>query len=102
MNVITKQKEKVVLSIRGSKQYDKEIAGRGGELRKKVLIPVFYSKANTIVCVTRALAHELHKHFGIATSRLKTIYNFYETADIIARSNENLTKKKIKYFLNRL
>jgi len=98
VNVLTKKKEKVVLSIRGSKMHDKVISGAMGEIRKQLLIPRLYKKANEIVCVTDALADELHEHFGISRSRLTTIYNFYEIEDIINKSNEALTKEEAAIF----
>lgn len=98
VNVLTKGKEKVVLSIRGSKMHDKVISGTVGTIRKKVLIPKLYRKANEIVCVTDALADELHKHFGIRKERLTTIYNFYEIDDIINKSNEALTEAEAAIF----
>jgi len=98
VNVLTKGKEKVVLSIRGSKMHDKVISGAVGTIRKKVLIPKLYRKANEIVCVTDALADELHEHFGIRKERLTTIYNFYEIDDIINKSNEALTEAEAAIF----
>ncbi len=98
VNVLTKGKEKVVLSIRGSKMHDKVISGAMGTIRKKILIPRLYGRADEIVCVTNALADELHQHFGIIRERLTTIYNFYETQDIINKSNELLTDDEQKIF----
>lgn len=98
VNVLTKGKEKVVLSIRGSKMHDKVISGAMGKIRKQLLIPQLYKKANEIVCVTDALADELHEHFGISKSRLTTIYNFYEIDDILNKSNEVLTTEEAAIF----
>lgn len=82
VNVLTRGKEKIVLSIRGSKLHDKVIAGAMGNLRKKILIPWLYKKADEIVCVANALADELHHYFGISRHKLRTIYNFYEIDNI--------------------
>ena len=98
VNVLTKEKEKIVISIRGSKTNDKEISGIKGIIRKKALIPFLYNKANKIVCVTDALSNELHAHFGIPTSKLKTIYNFYETDEISRLSKEPLSQNESKIF----
>ena len=98
VNILTKGKEKVVLSIRGSKMHDKVISGAMGEIRKQLLIPRLYRKANQIVCVTDALTDELHEHFGIRRERLTTIYNFYEIDDIIHKSNEPLTVEEADIF----
>ncbi|MBS1773711.1 MAG: glycosyltransferase [Bacteroidetes bacterium] len=92
VNVLTKGKEKVVLSIRGSKVHDKVIAGAMGEVRKRLLIPRLYKKADEIVCVTNVLAKELHEHFAIPARKLITIYNFYEVDEIKRLANEALSK----------
>lgn len=98
VNVLTRKKEKIVISIRGSKTNDKEISGLKGAIRKRFLIPYLYNKAQQIVCVTNALSNELHNHFGIPQSRLKTIYNFYETEEIDRLSLEPLTNSEAKIF----
>lgn len=86
VNVLTRGKEKIVLSIRGSKLHDKVIAGTMGNVRKKILIPWLYNKADEIVCVANALADELHHYFGISRDKLRTIYNFYEIDNIQAKA----------------
>ncbi|MBL7718060.1 MAG: glycosyltransferase [Flavipsychrobacter sp.] len=97
-NVLSRGKEKVVLSIRGSKAYDKVIAGWAGKVRKKILIPFLYRKADEIVCVSSALADELHRYFNLDRNRLRTIYNFYENDRIVAQSREPLTEEEQKIF----
>lgn len=97
-NVLTRQHEKVVLSIRGSKSHDKEIAGLMGKLRKNLLIPFLYKKADEIICVTQALSDEMKKDFGIDPAKLKTIYNFYETDVIREKCGEPLTAEEEKIF----
>jgi glycosyltransferase involved in cell wall biosynthesis len=98
INVITRGKEKIVLSIRGSKMADKVISGMMGPIRKKALIPFFYKKADEIVCVSQALSDEMYTYFGIKEERLTTIYNFYENERIIASSNEPLSAEAQKIF----
>lgn len=98
VNILTKGKEKVVLSVRGSKMHDKVISGAIGEIRKQLLIPRLYRKANEIVCVTNALAEELHEHFSIRKDRLTTIYNFYEIEDILSKAQEELTAEEKAIF----
>lgn len=98
VNVLTKGKEKVALSVRGSKMFDMVISGMMGQVRKKILIPFLYKRADEIICVTKALAEELNYYFNISNSKLKVIYNFYETAEIISKSNEPLTTEEQKIF----
>lgn len=98
VNVLTKGKEKIVLSIRGSKKFDKEIKGAMGVVRRSVLIPFLYKRADRIVCVTLDLAKELSKYFNIPAAKLKVIYNFYETEEIKTRAAEPLTPDEQKIF----
>lgn len=98
VNVLTKGKEKVVLSIRGSKMFDKVISGMMGTVRKKALIPFLYKRADEIVCVTKALAEELNTYFNISYDKLKVIYNFYEIDDLRTRAAEPLTAEEEKIF----
>lgn len=98
VNVLTKGKEKVALSIRGSKMFDKVISGWMGTIRKKILIPFLYKKADAIVCVTQALADELHKYFHIKTEKLHVIYNFYIVDEILKKASEELTEEESKVF----
>lgn len=98
VNVLTRGKEKIALSIRGSKMFDKEISGRMGAVRKKWLIPSLYKRADEIVCVTQALADELNTYFNIPTSKLKVIYNFYEEEVIRNKAAQALTTDEAKIF----
>lgn len=98
VNVLTRGKEKIALSIRGSKIFDKEISGRMGTVRKKWLIPSLYKRADEIICVTQALADELNTYFNIPTSKLKVIYNFYEEEVIRNKAAQPLTADEAKIF----
>lgn len=98
VNVLTRTGEKVALSIRGSKMFDKEIAGWGGKVRKRLLIPFLYRNANEIICVTQALADELHEYFHLSYKKLKVIYNFYETEEIHKKTQEPLNEEEQKIY----
>lgn len=98
VNVLTKGRERVALSIRGSKMFDKEIKGRMGQVRKKILIPYLYKRADSIICVTQALADELNHHFNISHDKLEVIFNFYEPEEITAKANEPLTVEEEKIY----
>lgn len=98
VNVLTKGKEKVVLSIRGSKEFDGQISGTMGLIRKRVLIPFLYKRADKIVCVTQALVNELHKHFNIPEEKQAVIYNFYENEEIKKKALEPLSEEEQKIF----
>jgi glycosyltransferase involved in cell wall biosynthesis len=98
VNVLTKTKEKVILSMRGSKQFNGEISGFTGFIRKKILIPLLYKRADHIVCVTDSLATEMQKHFAVPWKKLSVINNFYEHDEILKKYSEPLTKEEATLF----
>lgn len=91
INLLSKGKEKVILCIHGSKLHDQNIAGAVGWLRKKVLMPALYNRADKIVTVSRDINPELINSFGVQPDKLQTINNFFEVAQIEAKAQEPLT-----------
>jgi glycosyltransferase involved in cell wall biosynthesis len=82
VNVLSKRKDKVVLSIRGSKLHDGNISGLVGFLRKKILIPLLYRRADEIVVVNKGIARELNESFGLKRISKIVINNFYDAEKI--------------------
>lgn len=91
INLLSKGREKVVLCIHGSKLHDGNIRGVVGWLRKKVLMPSLYNRADRIVTVSRDINPELINGFGVKPEKLVTINNFFEIAQIEAKAQESLT-----------
>lgn len=91
VNLLSKGPEKVVLCIHGSKLHDGNITGLVGWLRKQVLMPRLYNRADKIVTVSRDINSELIKGFGVESEKLVTINNFFEVAQIEVKSREPLT-----------
>ncbi len=89
LNAMTKGKEKVVLSVRGSKQFDNKISGLSGWFRKKVLIPRYFKKADQIVAVSDGIKAELVHFFGLDTNKVTVIKNYYKADEINKMSQEN-------------
>ena len=94
VNLLSKGPEKVVLCIHGSKLHDGNITGLVGWLRKKVLIPGLYNRADKIVTVSRDINPELIEGFGVKPDKLVTINNFFEVAQIEEKSRELLTAQE--------
>jgi len=102
VNILSREGEKIILSIRGSKKFDQEISGVKGWVRKKLVIPYLYKKADCIVPVTEALAEEMNKFFKLPMARLKVINNFYEVDAIVEQSNESLTHEESQIYQQRV
>lgn len=87
VNILSKGKEKVIISIRGSKSHDGEISGWLGKIRKKFLIPFLYQKADKIVAINNDLKKELICDFNLQGDKIDVIYNFYDVESIVELSN---------------
>jgi len=90
VNLLSKGAEKVILCIHGSKLHDTNIVGPLGWLRKRVLMPALYNRADRIVTVSRDIGPELVAGFGVRPEKIVTINNFFDVARIEARSREPL------------
>ena len=92
VNLLSKGREKIILCVHGSKLHDAQIRGTLGWLRKKVLMPALYNRADRIVTVSRDIGPELISGFGVKPEKLVTINNFFEVAQVEARSQEALSE----------
>ncbi|HEX8657305.1 MAG TPA: glycosyltransferase [Hymenobacter sp.] len=91
VNLLSGGPGKTILCVHGSKLHDANIRGPLGWLRKKVLIPGLYNRADRIVTVSRDIIPELIAGFGVKPEKLLTINNFFEVAQIEAKSLEPLS-----------
>ena len=90
VNILSRQKEKVIISIRGSKESDEEISGLIGWVRKRILMPMLYRKADKVVCVSQGIKAEIENVFSLASGKTKVIYNSYDVDTIRILGNESL------------
>ena len=90
INLLSKSREKVVLLIHGSKVHDLNISGAVGWLRKKVLMPRLYQRADKVVTVSRDIIPEMTEIFGVPRTRLLAINNSFEVEQVRALSREPL------------
>jgi glycosyltransferase involved in cell wall biosynthesis len=88
INVLSKGKEKIVLSIRGSKVHDENMQKYFYWLRSSVLIPWLYKKADLIVAVNKGIATELKRYHKLPEQKIVIIGNFYDSHSIAALSKE--------------
>jgi len=90
VNLLSKRREKIVLLIQGSKTHDRNINGLMGWLRKSVLMPMLYKRANRIVCVSRDIVPEMVDDYQVDRQKLRVINNSFEVAQVQAQSREPL------------
>ncbi|MBX2969626.1 MAG: glycosyltransferase [Cyclobacteriaceae bacterium] len=82
VNILSTIGERIYIYIHGSKLFDKNIAGFIGLIRKRILIPLLYSRANKILVVNEAIADELRNHFKLLNQSFKVMPNFYDFEEL--------------------
>lgn len=90
VNLLSKGREKVILLIQGSKTHDRNISGPTGWLRKRVLMPLLYQRADRIVTVSRDIIPEMVQDYGVDPRKLSAINNSFEVASVWERAQEPL------------
>jgi glycosyltransferase involved in cell wall biosynthesis len=74
VNILSRKKDKVIISIRGSKRNDPHIRGAIGWVRQRLLMPFLYRQADGVISVNSGIAQELMKHYGVKKP-VQVIYN---------------------------
>lgn len=85
-NLLSKDRKKVILLIHGSKVNDGEIKGSLGWLRKRLLMPWLYRRADKVVTVSRDIIPEMTEVFGVPRDRLSAINNSFDVEKVSERS----------------
>ena len=97
VNILAGGGGKRLLCVHGSKLHDANISGPLGLLRKRLIIPRLYNRADCIVTVSREIAVELEA-MGVRRDLLRPIHNFFDPAAIQARSLEPLSAAEQSVF----
>jgi glycosyltransferase involved in cell wall biosynthesis len=97
VNVLSGGGGKTLLCIHGSKLHDADIHGLLGVVRRRLLIPWLYNRADRIVTVSREIAEELVT-LGVRRPLIHTIHNFFDPADIRERSEAPLSAEEQAIF----
>jgi glycosyltransferase involved in cell wall biosynthesis len=90
VNLLSKGREKIILLIQGSKVHDRNINGPLGWLRKKVMMPALYKRADRIITVSRDIMPEIIDSFGVDADKVLTIHNSFEVERVWAQAQEPL------------
>lgn len=97
INLLSRAGEKTILCIHGSKLGDANISGLSGWLRKAVLMPWLYNRADAIVPVSRDIVPEL-KALGVRKPEIVTINNFFDLDAIGIAAQEPLLPEEEALF----
>jgi len=102
VNILSKRDERTILWIHGSKFYDGEIRGWLGWVRKKILIPFFYNRADDIICVSRDIKEELINIFKLNANKIGVITNAFDVDNIYQQSGEEIEENYKVVFNNKV
>ena len=97
VNLLSRGAGKTLVVVHGSKLHDANIRGPLGWLRRRVLIPWLYNRADRIVTVSREIGVELES-LGVRRSLIHPIHNFFDPAAIRVRSLEPLSAAEQSIF----
>lgn len=90
VNLLSRGNDKVICWIHGTKKHDGNIEGALGWIRKEILIPFTYGRADKIITVSDGIRHELEKEFRISPSSMTTIQNGFDVQLIERLSSEEV------------
>lgn len=96
-NILSRQKDKIIVSIRGSKLGDVETKNMKGYIFD-ILIKLLYNRADVIVPVSKGIKDELVSHYGIISDKIIALPDLYDTTKINALANEPLETEIAKLF----
>lgn len=100
VDVLSRGREKIVLCIHGSMLRDHEPFGLREWVRRKIVIPYIYSKADRIVSVSRDIKPQMIG-LGIDPAKVMTINNSFATETISALCREQVSAEDQRLFADR-
>ena len=98
LNLLSKGGEKVFVCVHNSKRHDPGYAGASGWLRRRLLMPVLYRRADGVVAVSRDLRQELIDYLGLPAGLVCTINNFVELEAVRAQAAVRLPPAEAALF----
>jgi glycosyltransferase involved in cell wall biosynthesis len=100
INILSRQKDKVVVSIRGSLQFDWQNIGWYGFINRWLVIPLVYRFAQRVVTVNEGIRWEFNKYFHVNPKKVTVIPNFYSLAELQRLGEESLSSDLQLFFKN--
>jgi glycosyltransferase involved in cell wall biosynthesis len=97
VDLLSRQGDKNILCVHGSILHNDEITGFNGWIRKRLLIPILYRRADAIVPVSARLESELQE-LGLQSGKIRVINNFFDHHEIQVRSFEAMSPDEECYF----
>ena len=96
INILSRKREKVITWMHGTKQFDKNISGILGILRRKIFIPLVYRYSDRVITVSQGIKEELIHYFNLLQDKIITVNNGISTADILVYAEKEISNDFIK------
>lgn len=92
VNILSRQNDKVILSIRGSKRYDLHIRGFIGWFRHHLFIPLLYNRADRVVAINQGVKEELDQYYKLSVP-VQVVYNALDNTHLHHSLTESFEKE---------
>jgi glycosyltransferase involved in cell wall biosynthesis len=97
VNLLAPGQGKKIICVHGSKLHDANIRGLLGGLRKRLLIPLLYNRADRVVTVSHEIGEELVA-LGVRRALIRTIHNFFDPVAIRQQAMAPLSAEEAAIF----
>ena len=101
INVITKRKKKVLISVRANPSLELKSLGAYKYIYK-LLTKYLYQKADKIIVISNSIRNDLIKHLSINSKKIETIYNPINIDVVSNKANEEIKNNKYKSIFDNL
>lgn len=98
VNILSRRSEKVICCIHGSKRHDENIEGFVGWLRRNLLIPFLYRKADMLITVSRGVMNELTDSFNLDKKMIHWVPNFFYPEQIKTQASAPIPEHWLPVF----
>lgn len=89
INLLSKGRERVIISIRGSKVHDEIMRSKFFFVRR-LLISRWYRRADMIIAVNEGIRKELNDYYNLTKVAKRVVYNFYDLDEVTKQANEDV------------
>ncbi len=93
VNLLSGGPGRKILCIHGTKNYDEKISGFLGIVRKKLLMPLLYGRADKIITVSKEIKEELVMDYRVPAEKVQVIYNWFDIKNIDKLAAESIEEK---------
>lgn len=88
INIFTFKKSDIYVCEHNTLSSILKVKGRWKDYLIAKLLPFFYAHTKAVIAVSKGVANDLSKHFGIKKNKIKVLYNPVVSTDMLIRAKE--------------